>query len=124
MEIPLALRWLLLALALVQVLNAVRALRAAVRAEPGQRTDPWLTFADQLLGVPVLAVLALGRLDLLLYALLPLGPVFGWQIVRTLRSRPPPAPAPPPGGGAGGGGGGGGPRRPPRRPPPPARRAP
>ncbi|MEU2393671.1 hypothetical protein [Streptomyces sp. NPDC007369] len=89
MEIPLALRWLLLALALVQLLNAVWFLRPALRAEPGQRTGPWLTFADQLLGVPVAVALAFGRLDLLLYALLPLGPVVGWQIVRALRSRRP-----------------------------------
>ncbi|NXY95587.1 hypothetical protein HYE82_14550 [Streptomyces sp. BR123] len=89
MDIPLALRWLLLALALVQLGYAVRALRPALRAEPGHRTGPWLTFGDRLLSAPVPAVLALGRIDLLVYVLLPLGPVLGWQLVRGLRSRRP-----------------------------------
>ncbi|MFD8412444.1 MULTISPECIES: hypothetical protein [unclassified Streptomyces] len=89
MDIPLALRWLLLALALVQLVCAARTLRSALRAEPGRRTDRWLTFADQLLSVPAPAVLALGRIDLLPYVLLPLGPVVGCQLVRTLRSRRP-----------------------------------
>ncbi|WP_371615504.1 hypothetical protein [Streptomyces sp. NBC_00454] len=86
MHIPTAFFWILLALAALQVLSAARALPRALRAEPGARTDRWLTFADHLLSVPSIVGLALGDITLAFYGMLLLGPVLTWSLIRSFRS--------------------------------------
>ncbi|MFE2142013.1 hypothetical protein ACFXA3_09735 [Streptomyces sp. NPDC059456] len=89
MNIPVAARWALLALALLQFLLAVRALRRALRARPGRRTGPWLDTADHGLGVLLAVSLATpGAYDgFALGALLLLAPVIVWKGVRDVRAR-------------------------------------
>ncbi|MFD7836780.1 hypothetical protein [Streptomyces sp. NPDC059761] len=89
MNIPVAARWALLAVALLQFLLAVRALRRALRARPGEKTGPWLDTADHGLGVPLAASLATpGAYDVFaLGALLLLAPVIVWKGVRDARAR-------------------------------------
>ncbi|MER5488129.1 hypothetical protein ABT024_33620 [Streptomyces sp. NPDC002812] len=86
MTIPAVLFWILLALAAVLFLSAARALPRALRAEPGARTDPWLTFADHVLSIPPVVAFALGEEEAAFYALLLLGPVLTWSLARSLRS--------------------------------------
>ncbi|MEU3775246.1 hypothetical protein AB0F11_18915 [Streptomyces sp. NPDC032472] len=80
-------RWLLLALALHQLVFAVRDLRPALRAEGAERTDRWLDFADHLLGVPSCAALAFGWFDLFLYLMVAAAPVAIWRLIRNIRAR-------------------------------------
>ncbi|MET9857024.1 hypothetical protein ABZY57_29345 [Streptomyces sp. NPDC006450] len=86
MSIPTVFFWSLLALAAVLFLYAARALPRALRAEPGARTDPWLTFADHALSIPPPVALALGEGEAAFYAMLLLGPVLTWSLVRSFRS--------------------------------------
>ncbi|MCX5407787.1 hypothetical protein OHA37_28460 [Streptomyces sp. NBC_00335] len=86
MSIPPVFFWILLALAAFLFLSAVRALPRALRAEPGARTDPWLTFADHVLSIPPTVAFALGEGEAAFYALLLLGPVLIWSTVRSFRS--------------------------------------
>ncbi|MEU6315199.1 hypothetical protein [Streptomyces sp. NPDC047014] len=88
MDIPTPVRWLMVALAAVQLAYALRALRPALRAAPGERTDPWLALADHALGIPVALALAAGHLTVFLYATAALGPVLTWQLLRHLRPAP------------------------------------
>lgn len=74
------------AFAAIQLVYAVRALRPALRAEPGRRVDPWLTFADHLVGAAVSVAMATGNVTALLCGLAVLGPVLTWQLARHLRS--------------------------------------
>ncbi|MER8095482.1 hypothetical protein [Streptomyces goshikiensis] len=87
MDIPSVGRWIMLALAAVQLVYAVRALRPALRARPGERVDAWLAFADPLAGVPVSLALAAGEIGLFLCGLAVLGPVMAWQLARSLLAR-------------------------------------
>ncbi|WP_371592676.1 hypothetical protein [Streptomyces virginiae] len=86
MDVPTVFRWILPALAAIQLVYALRALRPALRAEPGRRVDPWLTFADHAVGAAVSAALVTGNLTAFLCALTALGPILTWQLVRHLRS--------------------------------------
>lgn len=74
------------ALAAIQLVYALRALRPALRAEPGRRIDPWLTVADHTVGATVSAALATGNLNALLCGLAVLGPIMTWQLVRHVRA--------------------------------------
>ncbi|MFE9463730.1 hypothetical protein ACFYNW_08690 [Streptomyces virginiae] len=85
MDIPSVGRWLLLAVAAVQLVYAVRALRPALRAGPGERVDAWLTFADPAVGAPVSVALAAGDLTASLYGMVVLGLVLTCQLVRRFR---------------------------------------
>ncbi|MEW2416166.1 hypothetical protein AB0953_20925 [Streptomyces sp. NPDC046866] len=87
MDVPVAARWLLLALALVQLVVSAGELRRVLRAEPGERTDRWLAFADRVVGVPACTALAFGWLDLFLYVMVVAGPVMAWRLARNLRTR-------------------------------------
>ncbi|KJY39755.1 MULTISPECIES: hypothetical protein [unclassified Streptomyces] len=87
MDIPSAGRWILTALAAVQLGYAVRALRPALRSRPGARLDAWLAFADPAVGVPVTLALALGNLPALLAGLAVLGPVLACRLYRTIAAR-------------------------------------
>lgn len=87
MDIPSVGRWLLLALAAVQFVYAVRALRPALRAVPGERVDAWLAFADPALGTPVSVALAAGELTAALCGTALLGPVLTGQLLRGFRAR-------------------------------------
>ncbi|MFD9471818.1 hypothetical protein [Streptomyces goshikiensis] len=94
MDIPSVGRWIMLALAAVQLVQAVRALRPALRARPGERVDAWLAFADPLAGVPVSLALAAGEIGLVLCGMAVLGPIMAWQLARSLLARRPgPTPA-------------------------------
>ncbi|MFD4743113.1 hypothetical protein ACFWNQ_37890 [Streptomyces virginiae] len=86
MDVPTVFRWILPALAAIQLVYALRALRPALRAEPGRRVDPWLTFADHAVGAAVSAALATGDLTALLFGGAVLGPILTWQLVRHLRA--------------------------------------
>ncbi|MGW6692040.1 hypothetical protein [Streptomyces sp. NPDC054961] len=86
MTVPAVFFWILLALAAVLLLHAARALPRALRAEPGARTDPWLTFADHVLSLPLTVALARGAMEAAFYATLLLGPVATWSLVRSFRS--------------------------------------
>ncbi|MFE9564998.1 hypothetical protein ACFYM0_28250 [Streptomyces sp. NPDC006487] len=85
MSIPPVFFWLLLVFAAVLLFHAARALPRALRAERGARTDPWLTFADHALSVPLTVALALGEMRAAFYGTLLLGPVLTWSLVRSLR---------------------------------------
>ncbi|MEU6868446.1 hypothetical protein ABZ924_35325 [Streptomyces sp. NPDC046876] len=87
MDAPVVGRWLLLALALIQLVSSVRDLRHGLRAGVGERTDRWLAFADHLVGVPACTALAFGWLELFLYVMVVAAPVFIWRLVRNLRAR-------------------------------------
>ncbi|MCX4962262.1 hypothetical protein [Streptomyces virginiae] len=86
MDVPTVFRWILSACAAIQLFYALRALRPALRAEPGRRVDPWLTFADHTVGAAVSVALATGNLTALLCGLAVLGPIMTWQLVRHLRA--------------------------------------
>ncbi|MCJ0868202.1 hypothetical protein [Streptomyces sp. AP-93] len=86
MTIPAVFFWILLAFAAVQLVYAARALPRALRAGPGARTDPWLTFTDHVLSIPLTVFLALGEMEAAFYATLLLGPVLTWSLVRSFRS--------------------------------------
>ncbi|MGW6573946.1 hypothetical protein ACWGAN_17425 [Streptomyces sp. NPDC054945] len=85
MDVPSVFRWILSALAAIQLLYALRALRPALRAESGRRVDPWLTFADHAVGAAVSAALAAGNFTAFLCASAVLGPILLWQLVRRFR---------------------------------------
>ncbi|MFG2993051.1 hypothetical protein ACGFZK_27765 [Streptomyces sp. NPDC048257] len=85
MDIPSVGRWLMLALAAIQIVYAVRALKPALRSRPGQRVDARLALADHVGGAAASVALAAGDLTALLCALVALGPVMTWQLVRHLR---------------------------------------
>ncbi|MFE2550005.1 hypothetical protein ACFXGI_15850 [Streptomyces sp. NPDC059355] len=87
MDIPSVGRWILVALAVVQLVYAVRALRPALRSRPGERTDAWLAFADPAAGVPVSLALAFGNLTVFLAGMAVLGPILTWQLVRGIAAR-------------------------------------
>ncbi|WP_327283033.1 hypothetical protein [Streptomyces sp. NBC_01205] len=87
MNIPVVARWALLALALLQFLLAVRALRRALRARPGQRTGPSLDAADHGIGVVLATALAYPHGTLAFCTMLLLGPVIVWKGVRDVRAR-------------------------------------
>ncbi|MER7465593.1 hypothetical protein [Streptomyces sp. NPDC097981] len=87
MNIPVAARWALLALALLQFLLAVRALSRARRAGPGQRTGPLLDAADHGIGVVLATALAFPHGTLAFGAMILLGPVIVWKGVRDVRAR-------------------------------------
>ncbi len=71
-------------MAAVQLVYAVRALRPALRAVPGERVDPWLAFADPAVGAPVSVALAADHLTAFLYGMAVLGPVLTWQLIRSV----------------------------------------
>ncbi|MFJ1866864.1 hypothetical protein ACIOD1_19830 [Streptomyces sp. NPDC088097] len=85
MDIPAALRWILLACALISLFLAVRALRAA----PGARTEPWLDTTDHAVSAFLSAGLALPgeHRGLSLGGLGCLGVVLAWRGVRAVRGR-------------------------------------
>uniref|UniRef100_A0AAU2JNY5 Uncharacterized protein n=1 Tax=Streptomyces sp. NBC_00049 TaxID=2903617 RepID=A0AAU2JNY5_9ACTN len=89
MNIPVAVRLVLLALALLTLFSALRSLRAARRAAPGHRTRPWLDVADHGLGTVLLTAFALPgeHWDVAVGALFLLAPVMVWQGVLDVRSR-------------------------------------
>ncbi|MFJ9340957.1 hypothetical protein ACIRP0_16905 [Streptomyces sp. NPDC101733] len=89
MDIPAALRWILLAFALISLFLAVRALRAALRAAPGARTEPWLDTADHAVSAFLVAALALPgeHWGLSFGGLAGLGAVLAWRGVRAVRGR-------------------------------------
>ncbi len=78
-------RWILAAFAAIQLFYALRALRPALRAEPGRRVDPWLTVADHAVGAAASVALAAGDLTAFLYVSAVLGPILTWQLVRHFR---------------------------------------
>ncbi|MBT2469776.1 hypothetical protein J7E97_18310 [Streptomyces sp. ISL-66] len=86
MHIPAVFFWALVVLAALQLLSAARALTRALRAGPGARIDPWLTCADHVLSIPPLVALAMGEFGAAFYAMLPLGPLLTWSLVRGFRS--------------------------------------
>ncbi|APU39944.1 MULTISPECIES: hypothetical protein [unclassified Streptomyces] len=86
MDIPSAVRWFLLAVAAVQLVHAVRALRPALRAAPGERVDAWLAFADPAVGAPVSVALAADHLTAFLCGMAVSGPVLAWQLIRSARA--------------------------------------
>ncbi|MFD6973774.1 hypothetical protein [Streptomyces sp. NPDC059979] len=85
MDVPSVFRWIMPALAAIQLVYAVRALRPALRAEPGGRVDPWLAFADPLAGAAVSVAMAAGNLTAFLCGTAVLGPILTWQLVRGFR---------------------------------------
>ncbi|MEU8937082.1 hypothetical protein OHU17_25750 [Streptomyces goshikiensis] len=87
MDIPSVGRWIMLALAAVLLVQAVRALRPALRARPGERVDAWLAFADPLAAVPVSLAPAAGEIGFLLCGLAVLGPIMAWRLARSLQAR-------------------------------------
>ncbi|MFD4134288.1 hypothetical protein [Streptomyces goshikiensis] len=88
MDIPSVGRWIMLALAVVQLVYAVRALMPALRARPGERLDAWLAFADPLAGVPVSLALAAGEIGVVfLCGLAVLGPIMACRLVRSILAR-------------------------------------
>ncbi|MFI6150153.1 hypothetical protein [Streptomyces sp. NPDC051109] len=87
MDIPPAGRWILLALAAIQLVYAVRALRPALRSRPGRRVDPWLAFGDHAAGVAVSLALASGNVTAFLVAMAVLGPLLAARLVRSAAAR-------------------------------------
>lgn len=82
-------RWVLLGLAVVTFVLALRALRLALRAGPAERTGHLLDAVDHTIGVVLMAALALpgDRPALFFGALILLGPVMVWKGVRDVRAR-------------------------------------
>ncbi|THA83755.1 hypothetical protein [Streptomyces sp. A0592] len=100
MDIPEWVRWAFCVFAAVQLIFVYRGVQLLRRAEPGRRTDPWLSLADGVAGVALSVGLALGSLDVLLAV----GPVLlaigACKVIRALLARRAAKPAPPSGEGA------------------------
>ncbi|MGW6705928.1 hypothetical protein ACWGDE_13705 [Streptomyces sp. NPDC054956] len=89
MNIPMAVRWILLACAGLNLFFALRALRRVRRAGPGHRTGPGLDALDHALGTVLIGTLAAGgdHPAVVFAALTLLGPVLFWKMVRDARAR-------------------------------------
>ncbi|MFJ1565148.1 hypothetical protein [Streptomyces erythrochromogenes] len=94
MDIPDWMRWAFCIFAAVQLIFVYRDVQLLRRAEPGRRTDPWLTVADSAVGVVLSVGLALGSFDVLVGAgavLLAIGACRGIRALlarRTARATP------------------------------------
>ncbi|MFF3724877.1 hypothetical protein ACFYYM_21190 [Streptomyces erythrochromogenes] len=100
MDIPDWVRWAFCVLAAVQLTFVYRDVRLLRRAEPGRRTDPWLTVADSAVGVVLSVGLALGSFDVLAGASAVLLAIGACRGIRALLARRSAKPAPAPGEGA------------------------
>ncbi|MCJ1681276.1 hypothetical protein MTF65_28765 [Streptomyces sp. APSN-46.1] len=87
MDIPDWLRWIMLALAPVQLLFAYRAVRLLLGAERGERTGRWLDVADSSLNLVVICALGLGSITVLVVAAPVMLAVLTWKGVRDVLSR-------------------------------------
>ncbi|MFD3809226.1 hypothetical protein ACFWSF_39575 [Streptomyces sp. NPDC058611] len=89
MNIPLAVRWALLACAGLNVFFALKALYRIRRAGPGHRTGPGLDALDHALGTVLIGTLVAGGdyPAIAFAALMLLGPVLLWKGVRDSRAR-------------------------------------
>ncbi|WP_327303087.1 hypothetical protein OG730_05340 [Streptomyces sp. NBC_01298] len=88
MNIPVAVRWALLACAGLNLFFALRALHRMRRAGRGRRTGPGLDALDHALGTVLIATLATGgdHPGVAFGALILLGPVILWKAVRDVRA--------------------------------------
>lgn len=79
----------MLAFAALNFLLALRALRLALRAEPGARTGHLLDVADNLLGTVLMGALGLPgeHWDISGGTLVLIGPLVVWKAVRDFRAR-------------------------------------
>ncbi|MFD3940692.1 hypothetical protein ACFWSF_37640 [Streptomyces sp. NPDC058611] len=87
MNIPVAVRWALLACASLNVFFALKALYRMHRSGPGHRTGPGLDALDHALGTVLIGTFLAGYPAVTFAALMLLGPVLLWQGVRDFRAR-------------------------------------
>ncbi|MFI1155017.1 hypothetical protein [Streptomyces sp. NPDC020817] len=89
MNIPMAVRWALLACAGLNFFFALKALHRMRLASPGHRTGPGLDALDHALGTVLISTLAAGgdHPAVVFAALTLLLPVMLWKIVREARAR-------------------------------------
>ncbi|MFE2284973.1 hypothetical protein ACFXDJ_12470 [Streptomyces sp. NPDC059443] len=89
MDIPVAVRWTLLAFAALNLLLALMYLNRMRRAGAGHRTGPGLDALDHALGTVLIGTLATGgdHPAVAFGALVALGPVMLWKTVRDARAR-------------------------------------
>ncbi|MFF8280139.1 hypothetical protein ACF05T_29315 [Streptomyces lateritius] len=85
MDIPVAFRWVLLALAVLQLLSLIPILRRTRRAEPARRTEARLDLLDAASGLTLMTGLALGNSTVMLCGLVLMGSAIAAKGVRTLR---------------------------------------
>lgn len=88
MDIPVAVRWVLLACGGLNLLFALKSLYGMRRAGRGHRTGPGLDALDHALGTVLIGALAGGgdHPAIVFAALALLGPVMLWKILRDARS--------------------------------------
>lgn len=84
-DIPVAFRWVLLALAVLQLLSLIPILRRMRRAEPARRTEARLDLLDAASGFTLMAGLALGNSAVMLCGLVLMGSAIAAKGARTLR---------------------------------------
>lgn len=89
MNIPVVVRWALLACAGLNLLLALKALYRTHRAGPGHRIGPGLDALDHALVTVLIGTLVAGddHLVIAFTALTLLGPVLLWKAVRDVRAR-------------------------------------
>ncbi|MFF9064943.1 hypothetical protein ACF09E_06235 [Streptomyces sp. NPDC014891] len=87
MDIPVAFRWVLAALLVLQLIALVPVVRRMRRPDPAVRTDARLDLVDAVSSLTLLAGLALNQSALLLAGCVLLGAVIVVKGVRALRVR-------------------------------------
>ncbi|MFG3488698.1 hypothetical protein ACIQ9R_13040 [Streptomyces sp. NPDC094447] len=87
MDIPVAFRWVLAALLVLQLIALVPVVRRMRRPDPAVRTDARLDLLDAVSSLTLLAGLALGRSALMLAGFVLLGAVIAVKGFRALRVR-------------------------------------
>ncbi|MFF1417997.1 hypothetical protein [Streptomyces sp. NPDC058280] len=87
MDIPVAFRWLLLALAVLQLLSLIPVLRRMRQPEPGARTEARLDLLDAASCLALLVGISLGNNAVMLGGFIFMGSVIVVRGVRSLRAR-------------------------------------